>query len=86
MAKIIRTATVAITLNDLLKGQLAFLNQSHELVAVAGEDHHLQTVRDREGVRTISVPMQRAISPFKDLVSLVQLYRVFKKEKPAVVH
>lgn len=86
MAKIIRTATVAITLNDLLKGQLAFLNQSHELVAVAGEDHHLQAVRDREGVRTISVPMQRAISPFKDLVSLVQLYRVFKKEKPAVVH
>ncbi len=86
MAKIIRTATVAITLNDLLKGQLAFLNQSHELVAVSGEDQHLQAVRDREGVRTISVPMQRAISPFKDLVSLVQLYRVFKKEKPAIVH
>jgi len=86
MAKIIRTATVAITLNDLLKGQLAFLNQSHELVAVSGEDQHLQAVHDREGVRTISVPLQRAISPFKDLVSLVQLYRVFKKEKPAIVH
>ena len=86
MAKIIRTATVAITLNDLLKGQLAFLNQSHELIAVSGEDHHLQAVRDREGVRTISVPMQRAISPIKDLISLVQLYRVFKNEKPAIVH
>jgi glycosyltransferase involved in cell wall biosynthesis len=86
MAKIIRTATVAITLNDLLKGQLAFLNQSHELIAVSGEDHHLQAVRDREGVRTISVPMQRAISPIKDLISLVHLYRVFKKEKPAIVH
>ena len=86
MAKIIRTATVAITLNDLLKGQLAFLNQSHELIAIAGEDQHLQAVREREGVRTISVPMQRAISPIKDLVSLVQLYRVFKKEKPDLVH
>lgn len=86
MAKIIRTATVAITLNDLLKGQLAYLNQTHEIIAVSGEDHHLQAVRDREGVRTISVPMQRAIRPFQDVVSLYRLYRVFKKEKPAIVH
>lgn len=86
MAKIIRTATVAITLNDLLKGQLAYLNQSHEIIAVSGEDHHLQAVREREGVRTISVPMQRAIRPFQDVVSLYRLYRVFKKEKPAIVH
>lgn len=86
MAKIIRTATVAITLNDLLKGQLAYLNQTHEIIAVSGEDHHLQAVRDREGVRTISVPMQRAIRPFQDVVSLYRLYRVFKKEKPTIVH
>lgn len=86
MAKIIRTATVAITLNDLLKGQLAYLNQTHEIIAVSGEDHHLQAVRDREGVRTISVPMQRAIRPFQDVVSLYRLYRVFKKENPAIVH
>jgi glycosyltransferase involved in cell wall biosynthesis len=86
MAKIIRTATVAITLNDLLKGQLAYLNQSHEIIAVSGEDHHLQAVREREGVRAISVPMQRAIRPFQDVVSLYRLYRVFKKEKPTIVH
>lgn len=86
MAKIIRTATVAITLNDLLKGQLAYLNQYHEIIALSGEDHHLQAVRDREGVRTISVPMQRAIRPINDIISLIQLYRVFKKEKPAIVH
>lgn len=86
MAKIIRTATVAITLNDLLKGQLAYLNQSNEIIALSGEDHHLQAVRDREGVRTISVPMQRAISPIKDLISLIHLYQVFKKEKPTIVH
>jgi glycosyltransferase involved in cell wall biosynthesis len=86
MAKIIRTATVAITLNDLLKGQLAYLNQSHEIIALSGEDHHLLAVRNREGVRTISVPMQRAIRPINDIISLIQLYRVFKKEKPAIVH
>lgn len=30
--------------------------------------------------------MQRGMSPFKDIVSLVKLYLVFKKEKPQIVH
>jgi glycosyltransferase involved in cell wall biosynthesis len=86
LPKIIRTATVAFTLNNLLKGQLAYLNQTQEIIAISGEDQHLRAVREREGVRTISVPMQRAIHPFQDLISLFRLYWVFKKEKPAIVH
>lgn len=84
--KIIRTSTVALSLDYLLKGQLRFLNTTYEIVAVSGHDCHLENVEKREGVRTVSVPMERAISPVKDLVSLWQLYRLFKKEKPDVVH
>lgn len=84
--KIIRTATVALSLDFLLKGQLAFLNNNFEVVAVSGVDAHLENVASREGVRTISVPMQRAISPIKDLVSLWRLYRLFRIEKPHIVH
>ena len=84
--KIIRTATVALSLDYLLKGQLAFLNERYEIVAVSGEDAHLENVAKREGVRTVNVPMQRAIRPLQDLVSLWQLYRLFKKEKPQIVH
>lgn len=84
--KIIRTATVALSLDYLLKGQLAFLNESYEVIAVSGEDAHLENVAKREGVRTVNVPMQRAIRPLQDLVSLWQLYRLFKKEKPQIVH
>ena len=84
--KIIRTATVAISLDYLLKGQLAFLNKHYEVVAVSGSDAHLVNVKDREGVRTVNLPMQRAISPLQDLVSLWKLFWLFKKVKPQIVH
>jgi glycosyltransferase involved in cell wall biosynthesis len=84
--KLIRTATVAISLDILLKGQLSFLNSHYEVVAVSGADGHLETVAEREGVRVVSVPMSRSIAPIKDLVSLVKMYFLFKKEKPQIVH
>lgn len=84
--KIIRTSTVAVSLDILLKGQLAFLNDHYEVVAVSGADGHLETVAAREGVRMGSVVMSRSISPIKDVVSLIKLYFLFKKEKPMIVH
>ncbi|RTY92291.1 glycosyltransferase family 4 protein [Flavobacterium sp. GT3R68] len=84
--KIIRTSTIAMSLNFLLKGQLAFLKQNYEVIAVSGADHHLDEVALREGVRTVNLQMQRAISPVKDIISLWKLYRLFKKEKPFIVH
>ena len=84
--KIIRITTVALSLDYLLKGQLAFLNTGLEVVAVSGKDSHLKNVALREGVRVVNISMQRAISPFKDLISLWKLYRLFRKEKPQIVH
>ena len=84
--KLIRTSTVPISLDYLLKGQLRFLNQHFEVVAVSGEDEHLRTVAEREQVRTIPLTMQRAIRPLHDLVALWKLYRLFKKERPQIVH
>lgn len=84
--KIFRTATIALSLNYLLKGQLAFLSKDFEVVAVSGLDKDLKRVADREGVRIKSVSIERHISPLKDLVSLWNLFWLFKKEKPLIVH
>jgi glycosyltransferase involved in cell wall biosynthesis len=84
--KLIRTATIALSLDYLLKGQLAFLNEKYDVVAVSGADEHLKTVASREKVRTVSVPMQRPIKPWQDLISLWKLYRLFMVEKPHIVH
>lgn len=84
--KVIRTATVAMSLNYLLKGQLEFLNQEFEVIAVTGHDEDLKEVALREKVQVYALEMKRQISPLKDLISLIKLYFYFKKEKPQIVH
>lgn len=46
--KLYRTATVPISLNYLLKGQLHFLNQHFEVVAVSEEDTSLRLVTENK--------------------------------------
>lgn len=84
--KLIRTSTVPLSLNLLLKGQLRFLSAHFEVVAVSSSGEDLAVVQNREGVRTETVEMERKISPVKDVISLYQLIQLFRKEKPHIVH
>jgi len=84
--KIIRASTIARSMDSFLSGQLSFLNNHFEIIAVSGEDEHLANIREREKIGTFSVPMQRQISPLKDFVAFIKLYRLFKREKPKIVH
>lgn len=86
MKKIIRTSTIPDSLYGLLNGQLKHINQYFEVVVVSGPGEYLNKVGEREGVRVVPVDMQRRISLFKDLVSLIKLIRCFRKEKPIIVH
>ncbi|KXH84670.1 glycosyltransferase family 4 protein [Chryseobacterium kwangjuense] len=84
--KVIRTSTIPLSLNVLLKGQLKFLSEFYEIVGISSEGQLLDEVKQREGIQTIGVEMERGISPLKDLVSLYQLYKILKVEKPVIVH
>lgn len=86
MKKIIRISTIAGSLSTLLKGQLRFMNAYYEIIGIASDSIYLNKVRDEEGIRAIAVEMTRTITPFKDLKALFELYRIFKKEKPFIVH
>lgn len=55
-------------------------------MAVSSPGADLEEVEVREKVRTIAVPMRRHISPLHDLVSLWQLFWLFRREKPDMVH
>lgn len=85
-SKLIRLSTVSYSLNILLKGQLAFLNQYYDIVAIASGKETLFEVEKREGIRTIEVKMDRKINLLKDVSSLFTLIQVFRKEKPFIVH
>lgn len=86
--KIIRTSTIPLSLNTFCRGLLRELQEEegYEVVAVSSPGPQLEEVATREGVKTVAVPMERHMSPLKDLVSLMRLIRVFRREKPMMVH
>ncbi len=85
--KIIRCATIGLSLNIFCKGILQDLKeQGYEVEAVSSPDDDLKEVAAREDVRTIGVEMERKISLFKDMKALWALYHVFRAEKPDMVH
>lgn len=85
--KIIRAATIGMSLNIFCNGLLKELREEgYEVVALSSPDVDLEEVGEREGVRTVGVAMERRMSPLKDLVSLVKLVSVLKKERPDMVH
>ena len=84
--KIIRSSTVPQSLDTFCKGMLKELAQEYEVVAVSSPGEALERVRQREGVKTIAVPMERHISLLKDLKSLWRMWRVLRKERPDMIH
>ena len=84
--KIIRTSTVSTSLNTFCRGTLRRLANTYDVVAVSTPDDELREMAQREGIRVIGVPMRRPIAPLRDLVSLWRLIRVFRRERPTMVH
>ena len=84
--KIIRATTIPMSLKAFCDGMLKELAEKYEVVAVSSPGEDLDFVAEREGVRTIAVPMERHISLWNDLKSLIRMIGVFCKEKPYMVH
>lgn len=84
--KVIRISTIPLSLNVLLKGQLRFLKRYFDILGVSSSGPLLDEVSVREGIRVSKVEMERGISPFRDVISLIRLYLLFKREKPTIVH
>lgn len=85
--KYLYVTTISMTLDYFLKGVMADLVKTgNEVVAVSSPGPWMAGVRAIEGVKVIEVPMERRISPFKDLRSLCRLYNVIRAERPDIVH
>ncbi len=86
MIKIIRATTVPMSLDAFCKGMLQELSGKYEVVALSSPGEEMEVIAEREGIRTIEVPMERHISFLKDIVSLWRLIWVFRRERPTMVH
>ena len=72
MKKLFRISTIPTSLETLLKGQLKMLSEYYEVVAVSSPGEKMKVLEEREGVRTVSIPMERRISLVKDFISLLR--------------
>lgn len=85
--KICYLVTDPLTAFRLMEGQLRFMRERGvDVCVISAPGPLLDRVAEREGVRTIGVPMQRAIAPRQDLASLARLCRVLRREKPDIVY
>ena len=84
--KLIRIATVPLSLDKLLSGQLNYMNSYYEVIAVSSEKEYLERVGKKEKVSTFHLEMSRKITPISDFIAVIKLFFFLRKEKPSIVH
>lgn len=76
-----------MALRYLLPGQMGFMKeQGFDVLMISAAGKELSEVLEREKCRHIIVPMTRKITLIQDLKCLYQLIRIFRIEKPDIVH
>ncbi len=83
--KIIRACTVSLSVG-FVAGMLPDLMKKYEVVLLSSPGPEIDEAREKYGVRTIEVPMERHISLMRDIASLWRIIKVFWKERPDMVH
>ncbi|MDE6655073.1 MAG: glycosyltransferase, partial [Muribaculaceae bacterium] len=85
MKKIIRTSTVALSLKTFCLELFDVMRSKYQVLAVASPGPELRTITER-GTPAEAVKMERQIAPLADLRSLIELVRLFRRERPDMVH
>ncbi|MBK7882962.1 MAG: glycosyltransferase family 4 protein [Chitinophagaceae bacterium] len=87
MTKLLRITTVPMSLKYLMPGQLKFMQQhGFDVVMISADGIELAEAIENEKCRHVIVPMTRKITPWQDLKCIFKLIKIFKKEKPDIVH
>ncbi len=85
--KLIRITTVPMALRYLLPGQMHFMaTHGFSVLMISADGKELAAVIEKEQCRHIIVPMTRKITPLQDLKCLFSLIKIFRKERPDIVH
>ena len=84
--KIIRTVTVSQSLGFCREVMVEMREKGYEMVSVCSPGEELERLQSEDGFHCVAVPMERRMAPLKDLRSLGRLIRVFRAERPQMVH
>lgn len=70
-----------------IKGQGAYLKKNGcDVTFVSSPGKEIANLAQLEGANLIELPVEREISLWKDLISLIKIIRLIKKEKPDIIN
>lgn len=83
---LLHITTVPMTLG-FLRGQLRFMRENgFDVHVMSSPGSDLDLFAAEEDVTAVPVPMQRRITPLRDLVTIARMIRRMRRIRPAVVH
>ena len=85
-SKLIRVTTVPLSLDKLIGGQMGFMKNSFEVIGMSSDLNSLKKIAIEEGVRIACIPLNRKITPIKDLFALLKMFFFLRNEKPFIIH
>ncbi|QAS53449.1 glycosyltransferase family 4 protein [Halobacillus litoralis] len=84
--KIVQISAIDSTMNGLLRElNTTILNEGHTLICVCSDGNKVKKMKD-EGFDIRTINIDRKISPIKNVKSIINMVKLFRKEKPDVVH
>lgn len=84
--RVVRITTVPLSLDKLLNGQLNYVNNHFEVIAVSSDEAYLKKIGEKEKIKVKNIEMSRKITPIQDFISILKMYRFLKEIKPEIVH
>lgn len=85
MHKLLYIVAIPASLQSFVLPRMEWLKEEYEVLGICSPGPEHAELREA-GMRTVELPIARHISPWQDLKSLWQLWRVLRKEKPDIVH
>lgn len=84
--KLVHVTTIPLTPWLFLRGQNSFMSQHGlDVHVVTSPGSFLAKLRERDRVATHAIPISRRIQPWRDGLSILRLYRLFRQLRPEIV-
>ena len=85
--KIIYIVTVPETAHVFLRGQFGALKANgYEVNLISSPGPRLDAIQREMAIKTFPIAMERRVSPFLDLISLLRIFFIIRKVRPTIVN
>ena len=85
-AKVIQVAAIDLTMDKLLRrlNEIS-IDEGYEVICVCSDGERVEKLRN-EGFKVNTINIDRKINPLSNIKSVYNMYKLFKAEKPDIVH